>query len=287
MSRLVDRDLVAAVFLALILVTSVVAWSQERKTWTPSGSSPTSGSPASPASELKPGGMSVEAAVINPYRSANVGTLVGGEIKKFHFDEGDVVREGQVVCELDTARNEMNAQRAEERLKAAEIALKRSGEEARAKRELFNLDATTRQEVARAETEAEMDQHRVGEARKDLEMARFDVAACKIKSPFSGHLAVRYKQPEETVERLERVFAVVDSSKVYAVANVPETQLEAFEKGSKAFFVTVAGKNVEGIVDKVGKLIDPKSRTKKVYVLIDNAGGQLEVGMTGTLNSAK
>jgi len=179
----------------------------------------------------------------------------------------------------------LTVQRAEERLRGLEVALKRADEEARIKKELLEVDATTRQEALRTEAEAEVARHRVAEAKKELELARFDLDSCKVKAPFSGHLAVRYKQPDETAERLERIFSIVDSSKVYAVANVPEGQLGLFPKGARAHFVSSGGKSFEGVVDKVGKLIDPRSRTKRVYLLIDNPGKELEIGMTGTLRA--
>ena len=46
-------------------------------------------------------------------------------------------------------------------------------------------------------------------------------------------------------------------------------------------------KKFTGVVDKVGKLIDPKSRTKRVYLLIDNKDSLLEIGMTGSLKLVK
>jgi hypothetical protein len=42
-----------------------------------------------------------------------------------------------------------------------------------------------------------------------------------------------------------------------------------------------------GAVERVGKLLDPKSGTKKVYVILDNPDGQLEIGMAGALEPAK
>jgi len=268
------------VILVVVLGGTVIGESEQ--TWTPAGKPP-----AAAGTEAQQESGEVDSAVINPYRSANVGALVGGEIKSFHFDEGDTIRDGQVVCEIDPQRYALSFQRAEERLKALEVTLARSEEEARIKRDLFETDLTTRQEVLRAESEADAARHRAAEARKELELARFDLDRCNIKAPFSGHLAIRYKQPDEAAERLERLFTIVDGSKVYAVGNVPETQLDLFSKGARAYFVSSTGKNFEGIVDKVGKLIDSRSRTKRVYLLIDNANSELEIGMTGKLKSIR
>lgn len=160
-------------------------------------------------------------------------------------------------------------------------------DDAKLKEEVFGLDATTRQEVLRAVAEAEVARHRLAEAEQELELARFDLDACRVKAPFTGYLAAKHKQPEESVERLEKIFTIVDTSKVYAVANVPEDLLPFFPRGAEAIFVSGLGKAVDGQIERMGKVIDPKSRTKRVYLLIDNPRNELEVGMTGSLRLPK
>jgi RND family efflux transporter MFP subunit len=225
--------------------------------------------------------------VVNPYHSANVASQVAGMIDRINFEEGDYIREGQVIAEIAAARYRLNEQRVDEKLKGLEVALGRLKEEARIKRELFELNAVTRQDLVKAESEAEITRYRVAETKRELELARLDLDSCKIKAPFTGYLAIKYKQPDEAVDRLEKVVSLVDSSKVHAVANVPEHLIPQFTKGTEATYVYSSDKKYDGVVDRVGKLIDPKSRTKRVYLLIDNAGSGLEVGMTGTLELAR
>ncbi len=285
--RVVWIVLLAGFLVALPLVCS--SSSTDRTQWTPGGvppvESPEKESQALPVAQ-KPY-VKIDAVVINPYRSANVGAQVGGVIAAMHFDEGDFIREGQVAAELDSKRYRITVMRAEDRLKALQVAFKRQEEEARLRGELLELDATTRQELEKAKAEAEIARFRVDEAKQELELARFDLSCCNVKAPFSGYLAVRYKQPNEPVERLEKIFALVDSAKVHAVANVPEPLLDRFKIGTKAVLRYGPDKTVTGTVDRIGKLIDPKSRTKRVYLLVDNSANQLEVGMTGVLELMK
>lgn len=285
--RVIWIVILAAFLIVLPLVCS--SSSTESGQWTPGGVPPVESkekeSQALPASQ-KPY-VKIDAVVINPYRSANVGTQVGGVIAVMHFDEGDFIQEGQVVVEIDSKRYRITVLRAEDRLKALQAACKRQEEEAKLRGELLDLDATTRQELEKAEAEAEIARFRMQEAGQELDLAKFDLSCCKVKAPFSGYLAVRYKQPDEPVERLEKIFALVDSSKVHAVANVPESLLNQFKLGNKAVLRYGSDKTVTGTVDRIGKLIDPKSRTKRVYLLVDNSANQLEVGMTGVLELMK
>ena len=231
--------------------------------------------------------QSIGATVIHPVRSANVGTEIGGVIEAIHFEEGEKIREGQVVVEMTTKRYLVTLEEAEARLKTLELTLQRAEEELRVKKAVYDREAASLQEVLKAEAEVEVTRAKINEARKTLELAKLNAGACTIKAPFTGYLAIRYKQPYETVDRFEKVFALVDNSEVYAVANVSEELLPRFAKDAPATFVHSSGKRFNGKVDKLGTLIDPKSGTSKVYVLIPNPNEELKIGTTGRLEVSK
>jgi RND family efflux transporter MFP subunit len=226
---------------------------------------------------------SLRATTIRPYRSADLASEVSGVIEAIHFQEGDLIQSGQVVVEISTKRYTLLAEKAQEALKGMVLALERAEQNVTVLKDLLTQDATTRQDLLKAETERDVTQTRLKEARKDFELAQLNLQWCRVKAPFTGYLGDRYKEQFESVERLEKLFSLVDSSKVYALANVAERLVPKFKKGTSATFVDPSGKIHSGIVEKVGKLIDPKSKTRKVWVLIDNSKGSLEIGMTGTL----
>ena len=225
----------------------------------------------------------IEAAVVHPFKSANVGTEVKGVIDRINFEEGDTVSKDSVVLLISPERYKLMAKKSEERVKGLELSLKNAEEDLKTKEELLSLNAGTQQDVTKAKTQMDIERHRLLEAREELKLALMDLESCKVRTPFSGYLAVRYKQPEEVVNQYDNVFAVVDKSKVFAVANVPESQASRFVKGARTTFVHGSGKKYEGSVDKVGVLVDPQSKTLKVHILIDNPSGDLQVGTTGSL----
>ncbi len=231
------------------------------------------------ASERQP----VEATIINPYRTANIGTEVSGMIDRFAFQEGEIVQEGQVVCEVSKARYVLLAEKAADETRGLRLAVKRTEATLKIQREMFAQDASTRQDVLKAETEYEMSKTALEKAVKEQEFAELNLESCQVKAPFKGYIAVKYKQDFEPVDRLEKIFAIVDTEKVYAVANMPEDELQFVRKGDTASFVESQGIKYRGTFERIGALIDPKSRTKRVWVLIDNANGLLTPGMVGAL----
>ncbi len=240
-----------------------------------------------PSASIGNGLGAIEATIINPFRSANVGTQVDGKIEEFHAEEGEKVEKGKPVVEIGKARYKLLLERAESTVERLRVAHGGAVRDHQLKKEMLNSDAITRQDLLRAENEVEMSAARLEEAKKDVELAGIDLRECVIKAPFTGYLAVRYKEPYEPVERLEKIFAIVDSSQVYAVANIGQKKLRNYTIGTSATFKDSSGRKFTGEVGKVGKLIDPKSGTKRVYVLIENSAGDLEIGMTGSLRLSK
>jgi len=250
--------------------------------------SPASSTPPSEAEdEIGKSGDGVETAVIHPFRSANISSEVPGVILEIPFEEGDPVPEGDVVVRLKLDRYDTLLKKVSEKQKGLELSLALSEEELKLKEQILSFDAASQQDVLRIRQEVGVKRQQVKEVTEERKLAALDVDSCAIKSPFSGYIAVRYKQPFESVDRGEKLFAMVDTSKVYAVANVPEALLPIFRKGAEVDFTHASGKKFRGNVDRLGKLIDPKSRTTKVYVLIENADGELEVGTTGSIQAAR
>jgi RND family efflux transporter MFP subunit len=228
-------------------------------------------------------------ATIGPYRSAEITAEARGIIEAIYFKEGDFVEKGQVILVISKKRNALAVRRAGNNMKAAEIDLKRAQQESQSKEQLLLNKATTNAEVFKAKGDEEIAQYRVEEAKIGLELADMDLDACDVKAPFSGYIARSYKEPFESVDYSQRLFVIVDTLKVYAIAAISDRDVFDFAKGHRAAFVSSIDKKQRfiGTIERIGKLLDPKSGTRNVYVVIDNPKDQLAIGMTGFLEPAK
>ncbi len=229
----------------------------------------------------------VEGAVLHPIRSAVISAEISGVLEKFHVSEGDKVAAGQVVAEISPRRYLVNANRARMRVKSLETAVKTAQKNCDAKRKIFAEGAGTEQEVINADAALEARQAELSEARQLLKLAQIDLDSCKIKAPFDGFIEQRFKSCFEAVEKSDKLFEIVDISSVYAVANVPAEIQNFFQYGRRCVFVTTSGKTFTGSVQKWGVKIDPKSSTRKIFVLIPNDTADLQIGMTGQLRLAQ
>ncbi len=226
----------------------------------------------------------LRSSVISPYRFATVPSEVSGVVEAVHFEEGDRIESGRPVVEIAAKRYAAVTEAIEKRLAASELTLALARQKMGVKEALLIKDWSTRQKLIEAEEEVSIAKASREAVLKDLEVSRLDLAACTIRAPFTGYLAARYVEPFEAVDRLGRLFSILDTSKVYAIGHVPEAYLNRYKKGAKVLFTHVSGEQYGGTVDRVGPAITPESKTAKIWVLIDNPKDELKVGMTGTLD---
>jgi RND family efflux transporter MFP subunit len=223
----------------------------------------------------------VEGGIVRAYRQATVAAEIQGVVQKRHYKEGDLVQKGAAIFEFSKELFRIIADRARERLEAFQAAKEQADEELRLKESLMSNDAATQQEIIKTRAEAKVASHRAKEAALELELALRDLRKCDTAAPFTGYIVAFYKDAYESAQRFDPLFLIADVSKVYAVVNVAQSLLSQTFKGTKAVFTTPAGASFEGVVDKIEAPVDPSSQTKKVYVIIDNSNGKLEMGMLG------
>jgi RND family efflux transporter MFP subunit len=229
----------------------------------------------------------VEGAIIHAYQSTTISAEVSGILERFNVEEGDRVSEGQVIAEISARRYQVIAERAKGRVKALESAAKTAKKSCLLKRQMLSGGASTEQEVLNAEAALEAREGELVEAKHLLKLAQIDLDSCKIRAPFHGFVDQKFKNQFEAVDKSEKLFDLVDASQVFAVAHVPDDLLAFLEKGRKLYFVDNSGLEFQGTVKKLGVKIDPKSRTRKVFVLIPNDESRLRVGLSGSLKLAE
>ena len=222
-------------------------------------------------------------AVIYPIRSATVPSEVRGLVDRIDYKEGDNVEQGAVVAEISKDRHKAIVDEFLGNLNVAITSLEKAQEDYKVQKELHDKRAATFQDVIKAKYDVKTLEAQVQQAEAKLKQARLNLEACVVNAPFKGKIAVLYKNPNEAIDNLEKVFELVDACQVYARANWPESRLAEIELGKTASFV-YKGKTFEGVIQKMSPLIDPASKTKRISVLINNPDDALQIGMSGSLH---
>ena len=229
-------------------------------------------------------------AILEPSRSVELRTTVPGRIAQIVTAEGQQVRAGDIVANMDDA------------IQAARVALARTISEAdgnvvRARAQIVQLEALRDRiqvarsrgaaqawEVTQANQAVELAQADLRIAFQDQERRRLDLALEEatlaqyaIRAPFD---AVVFETPldiGEVVDAGNVIAAIGDISVLSATAFVPLEWATDLTVGS-TLMGEVDASRVSTTVRTIDPRIDPASRTLRIVVELENAAGLYPVG---------
>lgn len=195
--------------------------------------------------------------------AADVGALVLSTVTRVLVREGDQVKRGQLLAELnapDAARVAGELSRARSQRSRAESALARE-------RKLIAQRATTQQELERAEGELKGLKADERAARMLLSAYGARGARVQIRAPIAGTLTHRGAEIGTRVDVGERLFRIVDMTKLLVRAEVLERDAHRVKSGDLARLIFPGGKICEAEVLARGAEVEPLRHTVSVRIL--------------------
>lgn len=200
-------------------------------------------------------------------KTAPLSFQVSGMIQHINVDEGDFVKQGELLATLDPRDYEDNLAIAEAALEQARDSYNRSTplfrEKVIAEQSYVEVKTSLAQAVARRDT-----------ARKAL-------ADTRLITPIAGIVGVKNIEVGQMVSSQVLAFSVVKTDIVYARVAVPESEIGQISIGLKAE-VSVSAMNDRkfmGRVSMVGAVADEHSRTYPVKIELPNPDYVLRPGM--------
>jgi HlyD family secretion protein len=186
----------------------------EQRTATEAKAEPAA-APQTSASAAKPaqaGGLTASGYVV-ARRKAAVAAEITGKVMELFVDEGVVVKEGQVVAQLDSALAEADLSLAKSRAIAAEAAVNAIAADLRDAERILGRVQTLAQrsyaseaDLTKAEAKVGILRGQLGQAEANAQTARLDVQRSatmldkhKIRAPFAGVVVERSAQPGEMI----------------------------------------------------------------------------------------
>jgi multidrug efflux pump subunit AcrA (membrane-fusion protein) len=114
---------------------------------------------------------------------------------------------------------------------------------------------------------------------KEFESAQLAESELLVRSPGTGIVGARYFEEGERVKREDKILTLMDTSSLYALFSLRESEALRLEKGSPAFVsMDGTGGNYEGTVDLVYPQADSQTLSFLVRILLEKAAG-LSPGM--------
>lgn len=245
---------------------------------------------------------------IKPKVEVNISAHVIGKIEKLYFDEGDTVKKGQRLVDLErtsyaAARDSMKSLLASRRIDVRRSQIALANAELEFKRAVDLRDQGIQAEqlydqakLQRDTAQANLDAAReaVQQAKASLEQADVDLSHTRIDAPMDGKIVqVNAREGEVvitgTMNNPGSVIAVLaDLSEVLAEAQVDETEVVNVKLGqpAKVQVDAVSGKEYHGKVIEIASSATATAgvgsgiRYFKVKVQLTDADARLRPGMT-------
>ena len=183
-------------------------------------------------------------------------------------EEGDFVRQGQIMARIDPSRAQLEVQRAQATVN------KLSNNFRRAQQLLSqNLISAEAHDQIRFDLES---------AKASLNLAKLELSYTNVIAPISGVVAQRMVKKGNLVGLNAPVYRVVNTQYLEAVMNVPEREMARIKTGMPVAMVVdaIPGQAFEGKVDRVSPVMDAGSGTFRV-TLAFSSQQVLRAGMFG------
>lgn len=251
--------------------------------------------------------------------TAQAAFQISGRVAKVLVDEGQPVKQGQLLAELDdtdyrnayeAAKGQVEAARGVERrseaglrpqeLEQARIDFERWRDEFTRMKYLYDHHslaandfekveasyhaAEQRYSMAAQGTRSEDKQSSAGQllaATAQMHEAEKRLADCRLRAPIAGYVGMRRIDVGDTVAAGAPVLAVFDLNPVKVRVGIPEAEIAKVSQGAKATVTIPAldGEAFVGLVDAVGVAAEPASRTYTVKIAVQNPQARLKSGM--------
>jgi cobalt-zinc-cadmium efflux system membrane fusion protein len=227
---------------------------------------------------------------VDEQRMAKIGAPVTGRITDIDAVLGQHVTQGQALATLNStelAQNQLVYIKALQQIDLQSKAVERA-------RILLEADVISKAEVQRRESElsaakadlnAAADQLQVlgmtsqgiAKLSKNSQMHSFSTVTARI----SGTVISRKINLGQVVQPADELFIVADLSKVYAVAEVPERQIDLIEKGQEVDILipSINEKPIKGKLVYVSDIVNPETRTVMVRSELSNVNREIKPDM--------
>ncbi len=205
---------------------------------------------------------------VEPVRAVAVRSRASGELQKVHFEEGQYVREGQLLFTIDPRPARAALTQAEAQLVRDRAQLKQAQADVARYAKLVAQDFVTRQQYDQAETMASTARALVAADEAAAENARLELAYATITSPVSGRTGNLQVKQGNLVQANGAVLVTVNQTRpIYVSFAVPVQYLPAIrahplkDLRAQAVPTQTGMKPAEGVLSFVDNAVDPATST--------------------------
>jgi RND family efflux transporter MFP subunit len=223
---------------------------------------------------------------IQAFVDAPIYARTNGYLKRWYFDIGSHVKQGQLLAEIESPEVDQQLSQAQADLGTATANLHLSQITANRYSDLIQQDAVSQQETDNAVSDLASKNTAVNSAQANVDRLKQLVSFEKVYAPFDGVVTARNTDIGQLIDsgaaggQARSLFQIAAINRLRVFISVPQIYSQAATPGLTAdlTFSEFPGRRFQGKLVRTSRSIDPLARTLNVEVDVDNAKGELLPG---------
>jgi membrane fusion protein (multidrug efflux system) len=217
---------------------------------------------------------------LKPFDSTLISPEVDGIIKNVYFDEGKIVRKGELLAEIVDTDFRLDLRRAEAGLKQAQAAFANTKMEYERKVALFKEELVTKQQFDDVSTRLIIAENDLDKASATLELARQRLNKTRINSPLNAAVKEKKVTPGDFARASVPIGTLIIVDPLKLEFSITGKDVSRIRKGQEVTFTIDAYKDREftGRVNTIYPALDDRSRMLTVEAIVPNGDSALKSG---------
>src|SRR5258708_30502573 len=223
---------------------------------------------------------------IQAFVDAPIYARTNGYLKRWYFDIGSHVKQGQLLAEIESPEVDQQLSQAQADLGTVTANLHLSQITADRYADLIQQDAVSQQETDNAVSDLASRNTAVKSAQANVDRLKQLVSFEKVYAPFDGVVTIRNTDVGQLIDsgaaggQARSLFQMAAINKLRVFVSVPQIYSQAATPGLTAdlTFAEFPGRRFKGKLVRTSRSIDPTARTLNVEVDVDNSTGELLPG---------
>lgn len=218
--------------------------------------------------------------IVTPLNTVSVLSRITGQIVKVNYTEGEMVRQGDSLIEIDPAPYQAAVDQAEGQLARDQAMLKDAKLDLERYKEAFASNAIPKQQYDTQVATVDQDQGTVKLDQGNLDNAKVQLAYCHITAPITGRVGLRLVDGGNIVQAggSNPLVVITELQPITVIFNVAEDYLPQIQKplrtgkvlAADAFDRTQQQKIASGTLQTLDNQIDTSTGTLKLRAIFTN-----------------
>ena len=221
---------------------------------------------------------------VTPIYTTTVQSRVVGELMSIHYNEGDMVKKGDLLIEIDPRPFQVALEQAEGQLAKDQAALDNARVDQTRYETLLKQNAVPEQTVATQVALVKQDEGIVKTDQGVIDNSKLNLVYCRITAPITGRLGLRLVDPGNIVQTTSNLVVITQIDPISVIFPLPQQNLQQVLQRMKSGKLSVDAldpspesttKYGTGKLETIDNEIDQSTGTFRLRAVFDNKHGAL------------